>query len=68
MANILRLLNLCAPVRTMLSEGKLSTGHARALLPLKAAAQEKAAQAVIEGDLSVRQTEALVEAPRRQQA
>ena len=59
-ANILRLLNLCAPVRTMLSEGKLSTGHARALLPLKAAAQEKAAQAVIEGDLSVRQTEALV--------
>ncbi len=59
-ANILRLLNLCAPVRTMLSEGKLSTGHARALLPLKAAAQEKAAQAVVEGELSVRQTEALV--------
>ena len=59
-ANILRLLNLSAPVRALLSEGKLSTGHARALLPLKADAQEKAARAIVEGDLSVRQTEALV--------
>ena len=59
-ANVLRLLNLSAPVRAMLAEGKLSAGHARALLSLKAAAQEKAAKAVVEGDLSVRQTEALV--------
>ena len=59
-ANVLRLLNLSASVRALLADGKLSAGHARALLPLKAAAQEKAAQAVIEGDLSVRQTEALV--------
>ena len=59
-ANVLRLLNLSAPVRALLSEGKLSAGHARALLPLKGAAQEKAARAVVEGELSVRQTEALV--------
>ena len=59
-ANVLRLLNLSAPVRALLAKGALSAGHARALLPLKAAAQEKAAKAVAEGGLSVRQTEALV--------
>ena len=42
-----------------MEEGKLSAGHARALLPLSAALQEKAAGAVIAGGLSVRQTEAL---------
>lgn len=59
-ANVLRLLNLSAPVRALLANGALSAGHARALLSLKAAAQEKAAKAVAEGGLSVRQTEALV--------
>ena len=59
-ANVLRLLNLSAPIRALLAEGQLSAGHARALLPLKAAEAEKAAQAVVEGGLSVRQTEALV--------
>lgn len=71
-ANILRLLNLSAPVRALLGEGKLTTGHARALLPLKAEAQQKAARAIVEGDLSVRQTEALVKkllsAPKNQSA
>ena len=59
-ANSLRLLGLCAEVRKLLEDGKLSSGHARALLPLKADAQKKAASAVIEHGLSVRQTEALV--------
>lgn len=59
-ANALRLLGLCPEVRTMLEEGKLSGGHARALLPLGAAMQKKAAQEVVDGGLSVRQTEALV--------
>ncbi len=59
-ANVLRLLNLSAPIRALLAEGQLSAGHARALLGLKAAEAEKAAQAVVEGGLSVRQTEALV--------
>ena len=59
-ANSLRLLGLCAEVRALLEDGSLSSGHARALLPLKADAQKTAAAAVIEHGLSVRQTEALV--------
>ena len=58
-ANSLRLLGLCSDVRKLLESGKLSGGHARALLPLKADAQKQAAAAVIEHGLSVRQTEAL---------
>ena len=58
-ANSLRLLGLCADVRKLLESGKLSGGHARALLPLTADAQKQAAAAVIEHGLSVRQTEAL---------
>ena len=65
-ANVLRLLNLSAPVRALLAKGVLTAGHARALLPLKAAAQEKAAKAVAEGGLSVRQTEALVKALQKE--
>ena len=58
-ANSLRLLGLCAEVRSLLEDGSLSSGHARALLPLKADAQKRAAAAIIEHGLSVRQTEAL---------
>ena len=58
-ANSLRLLGLCTEVRKLLEDSSLSSGHARALLPLKADAQKKAAAAVIEHGLSVRQTEAL---------
>ncbi|MBR3561837.1 MAG: ParB/RepB/Spo0J family partition protein [Oscillospiraceae bacterium] len=59
-ANALRLLALCPEVRELVEAGKLSGGHARALLPLSATLQKKAAQEVISGGLSVRQTEALV--------
>ena len=59
-ANALRLLGLCPEVRELVESGKLSGGHARALLPLGAALQKKAAQEVVDGGLSVRQTEALV--------
>ena len=58
--NALRLLNLTGAVRTQVEQGALSAGHARALLPLSPAVQERAAAAVISGGLSVRQTEALV--------
>ena len=44
----------------MVEEGRLSAGHARALLPLPAALQEQAAATVLKNDLSVRQTEQLV--------
>lgn len=58
--NSLRLLSLPPAVRQLVEEGKLSAGHARALLPLSPAMQENAANAVVAGGLSVRQTEALV--------
>ena len=57
--NALRLLSLTPSVRQLVEEGKLSAGHARALLPLSPAVQESAAAAVVSGGLSVRQTEAL---------
>ncbi|MEG2037118.1 MAG: ParB/RepB/Spo0J family partition protein, partial [Ruthenibacterium sp.] len=44
-ANSLRLLGLTPSVRQMVEEGKLSSGHARALLPLSKTLQEKAAAA-----------------------
>jgi len=59
-ANAMRLLGLQSNVRKLVEEGTLSAGHARALLPLPPALQEKAAETVIQGQLSVRQTEALV--------
>ena len=59
-ANALRLLGLTPSVRTMVEEGKLSAGHARALLTLDPQTQESAAAAIVAGGLSVRQTEALV--------
>ena len=57
--NALRLLSLTPSVRKLVEEGRLSAGHARALLPLSPAVQESAAAAVVSGGLSVRQTEAL---------
>ncbi len=59
-ANALRLLNLTPAVRTMVEDGKLSGGHARALLPLAPTVQENAAAIVVKNELSVRQTELLV--------
>ena len=58
-ANALRLLSLTPAVGKLVQEGKLSAGHARALVPLSPALQERAAEAVVSGGLSVRQTEAL---------
>ena len=59
-ANAMRLLGLQPAVRALVEEGTLSAGHARTLLPLSPALQEKAAATVVQGQLSVRQTEALV--------
>ena len=59
--NTLRLLRLPAEVQTWISENKLSTGHAKALLSLsEPGAILDAARKVIQGTLSVRQAEALV--------
>ena len=59
-ANALRLLALPDAVHQLLEEGKLSAGHARAILSVPSGElQKKLAQKVIAEDLSVRQTEAL---------
>ena len=59
-ANAMRLLALPQPVLELVQSGKLSAGHARALLALKTPAQQQAvAQKVIALQLSVRQTEAM---------
>lgn len=62
-ANALRLMQLPDDVQTMLAEGVLSAGHARALIttedPLALAKQ------VVARNLSVRETEKLAKAPER---
>jgi ParB family chromosome partitioning protein len=66
--NSLRLLSLPEDLMDLVEEGKLSAGHARAILALPTPAlQRAAAKKVVEGQLSVRQTEALVKALQKQQ-
>lgn len=60
-SNLLRLLQLCAPVQEMLMQGRLDMGHGRALLPLQVAEQIQLAQLVVQKQLSVRETERLVQ-------
>jgi len=59
-SNLLRLLNLSAPVQQMLMAGDIDMGHARALLPLDAAQQILCANEVVARKLSVRDAEKLV--------
>src|SRR5205085_4611405 len=59
-SNLLRLLNLAAPVQTMLMAGDIDMGHARALLAVDAASQISLANQVVAKRLSVRETEKLV--------
>jgi ParB family chromosome partitioning protein len=59
-ANMLRLVELCPPVLAMLANGKISAGHARALLTLSADQQEEQAKKIAALGLSVRQTEKMV--------
>ena len=57
--NLLRLLKLAKPVQAMLMQGALEVGHARALLPLDGARQVEAANRIVAGGLSARESEAL---------
>lgn len=57
-ANLLRLLTLPMDVQTYLKEGKLTTGHARALITTENASE--LAKIIISKGLSVRDTEKLV--------
>ena len=57
--NMLRLLTLSDRIKDMIDQGKLSAGHARALL--NADEPEKLAEKVVKRGLSVRQTEKLAQ-------
>ncbi|MEM7032330.1 MAG: ParB/RepB/Spo0J family partition protein [Chloroflexota bacterium] len=60
-ANTLRLLKLSDSLKQALTEGKISEGHARALLSIsKPRLQQEALNTVIQRNLNVRQTETLV--------
>lgn len=57
-ANTLRLIKLPDSIKTMLTNGDISSGHARALLGLEdVELMEQVAQEIIENNLSVRETE-----------
>jgi ParB family chromosome partitioning protein len=58
-ANTMRLLDASAAVKQALVDGRITEGHARAVLTLSAKAQEALLNQIVNLDLSVRQTEAL---------
>lgn len=69
-SNLLRLLNLSAPVQELLVSAKIDMGHARALLSLPAAKQIQAGQEIAAKQLNVREAERLVKrwlSPKRHQ-
>lgn len=59
-ANMIRLMELNPAVVAMITEGKITAGHARALLPLSEDQQDEQARKVVALGLNVRQTEKLV--------
>jgi ParB family chromosome partitioning protein len=59
--NLLRLINLTAPVQELLMQNHIDMGHARALLSLEGAKQIATAQHVAQKNLSVREAERLVQ-------
>lgn len=61
-ANTLRLLNLCPEVIGLVSEGKLSAGHARTIIVLSPEEQVKFANEAIRNQTSVRELEKKVRA------
>ena len=59
-SNLLRLNQLHDDVKQALNEGQMDMGHARALLSLSPKQQPVIAKKIIQGQLTVRQTEALI--------
>ena len=60
-SNLLRLLKLPQAVQTLLAQGDLDMGHARALLALEGAQQITLAHKIVAHKLSVRETEKLIQ-------
>jgi ParB family chromosome partitioning protein len=58
-ANTIRLLDASAAVKQALVDGRITEGHARAMLSLSAKAQENLLNQILNLDLSVRSTEVL---------
>ena len=58
--NTLRLLQLCDEVKTLLSEDKITQGHAKMLVTLDEKEQKLVADSIIGQKLSVRDTETLI--------
>ena len=59
--NSLRLLKLCDSVRQMVIDGQISSGHARALIPVEDPEEQfQLAQKIFDEKLSVRETEKLI--------
>lgn len=63
--NLLRLNELHPEVKTLLAQGRMEMGHARALLGLAMETQVATALRVIDRDMTVRATEALVQSLRQ---
>ncbi|MBO8127858.1 MAG: ParB/RepB/Spo0J family partition protein [Peptococcaceae bacterium] len=59
--NLLRLLKLPPEVQEMVNKGELSAGHARALVGLEPKKQVALAKKVVEGSLSVRAVETMIQ-------
>ena len=59
-ANTLRLLDLDAEVQAAVVDGRITEGHARAVGGLPPGHQSRVLGSIVDGDLSVRQTEELV--------
>jgi ParB family chromosome partitioning protein len=60
-SNLLRLLHLQQEVKILVEKGKLDLGHAKVLLAVEGTKQSKLAKIIVEKQLSVRDTEALVQ-------
>jgi len=68
-ANTMRLLKLPKEVQRHISEGRITAGHAKALLALRTPEQQKiACRRIIKEGLSVREAEELAGAPPRKRA
>lgn len=60
-SNTLRLIKLADPVKSFVSQGRITEGHARALLAVKTPElQAELCRKIVDGDLSVRETEKIV--------
>src|SRR3569623_103728 len=61
-SNLLRLMELNSDVQELVRSNQISLGHAKVLLGVEGARQSSLAKLVVSGQLSVRATEALVQA------